>query len=104
MARLPSPTDARFRKTNILNLPLQKCIKYDLCGTGIKEDHHYHSSIDAVCELYYGSFTQDNSQLHLSWASNDFGESNLPCSIEFMPHCIITQVRPSKKEVVSFDL
>lgn len=75
-----------------------KCIKYDLCGMEIKEGQ-YLNGIGAVCELYYGSLTRDKTQLNLNWAFNNFGESNMPCSVEFMPRCVITRIRPSKKEV-----
>ncbi|KAM3724208.1 Ceramide glucosyltransferase [Dirofilaria immitis] len=76
-----------------------KCIKYELCGIEIMESQYY-NNINAICELHYGSLIHDNNQMHLNWASNNIIESNLPCSTELMPRCIITKIRLSKKEVI----
>uniref|UniRef100_A0A8R1U1Z3 Uncharacterized protein n=1 Tax=Onchocerca volvulus TaxID=6282 RepID=A0A8R1U1Z3_ONCVO len=79
-----------------------KCIKYELCGIEITENP-YHSNVDAVCELHYGSLIHDSTKMHLNWASNNVHELNLPCSIEFMPRCVITKIRLSKKEITFLD-
>ncbi|VDN07865.1 unnamed protein product [Thelazia callipaeda] len=74
------------------------CIKYEVCGMHIEEDQ-YQNNVYAVCELYYGSITQESNQIHLNWASEDFGEPNLSCSVQSLPGCVITRIRPSKKEI-----
>uniref|UniRef100_A0A0R3RRB5 FBD domain-containing protein n=1 Tax=Elaeophora elaphi TaxID=1147741 RepID=A0A0R3RRB5_9BILA len=85
-------------RTPLLNTILEKCIKYELCGVDITEDQ-YHNGVDAICELHYGSLIHDSTEVNLNWASNNVQESNLPCSIHFVPHCVIKKIRLSKKEI-----
>ncbi|KAL4001687.1 hypothetical protein ACH3XW_0300 [Acanthocheilonema viteae] len=75
-----------------------KCIKYELCGIEIAENQ-YHGNVDAVYELHYGGLIRDSSEINLNCVSNNVQESNLPCSVQFMPHCIIRKIRLSKKEI-----
>uniref|UniRef100_A0A915PGI3 FBD domain-containing protein n=1 Tax=Setaria digitata TaxID=48799 RepID=A0A915PGI3_9BILA len=79
-------------------IPTQsKCIKYELCGVEIVESQ-YESSVSAVCELHYGSLIYDNNQIILNWATSSFHETNMACSVELLPRCVITRIRRSKRE------